>query len=82
MLLTLLGVLVMPVWLTHRWLTLRNRLPDNILLALRQEGDTVTLTVRKGAPITPNQLTGLLTAQEADSDVLSEPKQTYSETEN
>ncbi|MBL6641890.1 MAG: hypothetical protein ISQ24_02420 [PS1 clade bacterium] len=51
-----------PIWLTHRWLTLRKKLPDNVMLALTQEGDHLTLTVKKGAPITPNQLTGLLSA--------------------
>lgn len=74
MLLTLLGLSVMPVWLAHRWFTLRKKLPDNVLLALSQEDDTVTLTVRKGAPITPNQLTGLLTVQDAQTDVMSEPE--------
>ena len=65
MLLTVLGFTALLVWLTHRWLTLRKSLPDNVLLALSQQGDTVTLTVRRGAPITPNQLTGLLTAHDA-----------------
>ena len=60
MLLALMGLAALPVWLIHRWLVLRKTLPDNIVLALAQEGDRVTLTVRKGAPITPNQLTGLL----------------------
>ena len=73
MLFTMTGVLGMFVWLTHRWLTLRKKLPDNVLLALAQEGETLTLTVRKGAPITPNQLTGLLTAHDAETDAMGEP---------
>lgn len=62
MLFAMLGLLALPVWLTHRWLTLRKKLPDNVVLALTQDGDRLTLTVKKGAPITPNQLTGLLSA--------------------
>ena len=54
---TLLGLVALPVWLTHRWLTMRKKMPDNILLALAQDGDVLTLTVRQGAPISPNQLT-------------------------
>ena len=60
MLLTLVALVALLVWLIHRWLTLRKTLPDDIFLALAQDGDRVTLTVTKGAPITPNQLTGLL----------------------
>lgn len=54
---TLLGLVALPVWLAHRWLTKRKKMRDNILFALAQEGDVVTLTVRQGAPIRPNQLT-------------------------
>ena len=60
MLVTLVALVALPVWLVHRWLTLRKKLPDDILLALARSGNRVTLTVTKGAPITPNQLTGLL----------------------
>ena len=60
MLVTLVALVTLPVWLVHRWLTLRKKLPGDILLALARDGDLVTLTVTKGAPITPNQLTGLL----------------------
>ena len=60
MLMALVALVALPVWLVHRWLTLRKKLPDDILLALAREGNRVTLTVSKGAPITPNQLTGLL----------------------
>ena len=60
MLMALVALVALPVWLAHCWLTLRKKLPDDILLALAREGNRVTLTVSKGAPITPNQLTGLL----------------------
>jgi hypothetical protein len=73
MLATLLGLVALPVWLTHRWLKLRKKLPDNVLLALAQDDDVVTLTVRQGAPITPNQLTNLLTASVSQADIHAEP---------
>lgn len=53
MLFTMTGVLGMLVWLTHHWLTLRKTLPDNVLLALAQEGETITLTVRKAHRLPP-----------------------------
>ena len=65
--------MLVPAWLTHRWLTTRKKLPANILLALAQEGDVVTLTVRQGAPILPNQLTNLLTEPASSADVQAEP---------
>ena len=73
MLLTLVALVALPVWLIHRWLTLRKTLPENILLALAQDGDRVTLTVTKGAPITPNQLTNLLTEPTSQADINAEP---------
>ena len=73
MLATLLGLVALPVWLTHRWLTMRKKMPDNILLALAQDGDVVTLTVRQGAPISPNQLTNLLTEPTSQADIHAEP---------
>ena len=73
MLLTLVELVALPVWLIHRWLTLRKTLPENILLALAQDGDRVTLTVTKGAPITPNQLTNLLTEPTSQADINAEP---------
>ena len=60
MLATLLGLCALPVWLAQRWLAMRQKLPDDVLVALRQNGDLVTLSVRQGAPISPNQLTRLL----------------------
>ena len=69
MLLTLVTLVAMPVWLIHRWLSLRKTLPDNILLALARDGNRVTLTVTKGAPITPNQLTNLLTEPTSRADI-------------
>ncbi|MGB0343699.1 MAG: hypothetical protein ACPGGG_09735 [Parvibaculales bacterium] len=73
MLATLLGLFTLPIWLTHRWLSLRKKLPDNIVLALAQEGDVMTLTVRKGAPITPTQLTNLLAEPTSKTDIHTEP---------
>ena len=73
MLLTLVALVALPVWLIYRWLTLRKTLPENILLALAQDGDRVTLTVTKGAPITPNQLTNLLTEPTSQADINAEP---------
>ena len=73
MLLTLVALVALSVWLIHRWLTLRKTLPENILLALAQDGDRVTLTVTKGAPITPNQLTNLLTEPTSQADINAEP---------
>mgnify|MGYP007032748347 CR=1 FL=1 len=77
MLVTLVALVTLPVWLTHRWLTLRKKMPDDILLALACNGDRVTLTVTKGAPITPNQLTGLLAnpinGPEPDGPISSSP---------
>ncbi|MGB2226454.1 MAG: hypothetical protein ACPH44_00725 [Parvibaculales bacterium] len=29
MLATLLGLVALPVWLTHRWLTMRKKMPNN-----------------------------------------------------
>ncbi|NBR51625.1 MAG: hypothetical protein EBT87_07710 [Alphaproteobacteria bacterium] len=72
MLATLLGLFTLPIWLTHRWLSLRKKLPDNIVLALAQEGDVMTLTVRKGAPITPTQLTNLLAEPTSKTDIHTE----------
>ena len=60
MLLALLGALALPFWLLHSWLIGREKLPPNVLLALRQDGDTLTLTVREGAMIPPTQLSALL----------------------
>lgn len=69
MLVALVLLVGLPIWLTHRWLTLRKTLPDNIVLALIQEGDRVTLTVKKGAPLNPNQLTNLLSEQASRANV-------------
>ena len=69
----LFGLFALPVWLTHRWLTTRKKMPDNILLALAQEGDVVTLTLRQGAPISANQLTNLLTEPTSQADIHAEP---------
>ena len=60
MLMALVALVALPVWLVHRWLSLRKTLPDDIVLALARSDNRVTPTVTKGAPITPNQLTGLL----------------------
>ena len=60
MLMTLVALVALPVWLVHRWLSLRKTLLDDIVLALARSDNRVTLTVTNGAPITPNQLTGLL----------------------
>ena len=73
MLLTFFGLCTLPVWLTHRWLTTPKKLPSNVLLALAQDGDLMTLIVRQGAPITPNQLTNLLTEPASSADVFNEP---------
>ncbi|CAI8205620.1 MAG: Uncharacterised protein [Alphaproteobacteria bacterium] len=75
MLIVLLGLVALPVWLAHRWLSLRKKLPDNIMLALAQEGDVMTLTVRKGAPISPTQLTNLLGDAKAEADTHATPIQ-------
>ena len=60
MLLTLVALIALPVWLVQRWLSLRHKLPDNVLLALSQDGDTLTLTLRKGAPVSKQQIAELL----------------------
>ena len=73
MLLALVALVALLVWLIHRWLTLRKTLPDDIFLALAQDGYRVTLTVTKGAPITPNQLTNLLTEPTSRANINAEP---------
>ena len=60
MLMALVALVALPVWLVHRWLSLRKTLLDDIVLALARSDNRGTLTVTNGAPITPNQLTGLL----------------------
>ena len=39
MLATPLGLCALPVWLAQRWLATRHKLPDDVLVALRQNGD-------------------------------------------
>ena len=56
-----------PIWLAHRWLTMRRKLPADVMLALRQEGDTLTLSVRQGAPVTRQQVVALLEHGEVES---------------
>ena len=56
MLMALVALVALPVWLVHGWLSLRKTLPDDIVLALARSDNRVTLTVTKGAPITPQSI--------------------------